>query len=256
MTLFPARGLFRTAPHGAYIAQGAIVTGDVSLGQDVGIWFVARLAMYDDLRGWDTDPYLGPSEFYNNFGHFDVRLDVPAGWVSVWVPSANGRLSYSDSLTVEEGEDRDLGTLVVAREAVLTGRVLGGGYSLWLLNRMAFGNMKTPLASDLTRREVWLLAPLAFLAMLLFTVEAALGVLIRAETEDERPRLVVGGRTDAGDPGGNAPALTPALQAWLREMTQSFPAESAANPWVFSCLTARTLLAGGQLNQIRMSKSL
>lgn len=39
MTLFPARGLFRTAPQGAYIAQGAIVTGDVSLGQDVGIWF-------------------------------------------------------------------------------------------------------------------------------------------------------------------------------------------------------------------------
>ncbi len=29
-------------------------------------------------------------------------------------------------------------------------------------------------------------------------IEAALGVLIRAETEDERPRLVVGGRTDAG----------------------------------------------------------
>ena len=28
-------------------------------------------------------------------------------------------------------------------------------------------------------------------------IEAALGVLIRAETEDERPRLVVGGRTDA-----------------------------------------------------------
>ncbi len=39
--------------------------------------------MFDDLRqgGWDTDPYLGPSEFYNNFGHFDVKLDLPAGWL-------------------------------------------------------------------------------------------------------------------------------------------------------------------------------
>jgi hypothetical protein len=30
---------------------------------------------------WDTELYLGPSEFYNNFGRFDVRLDVPAGWL-------------------------------------------------------------------------------------------------------------------------------------------------------------------------------
>ena len=43
-------------------------------------WF-PRLAKYDDMRGWDTNPYLGPSEFYNNFGRFDVRLDVPAGWI-------------------------------------------------------------------------------------------------------------------------------------------------------------------------------
>ena len=35
-------------------------------------WY-PRVAVYDDLRGWDTDPYLGPSEFYNNFGHFDVQ---------------------------------------------------------------------------------------------------------------------------------------------------------------------------------------
>ena len=43
-------------------------------------WY-PRVAAYDDLRGWDTELYLGPSEFYNNFGRFDVRLDVPAGWI-------------------------------------------------------------------------------------------------------------------------------------------------------------------------------
>ena len=35
-------------------------------------WF-PRVAKYDDLRGWDTKLYLGPSEFYNNFGRFDVQ---------------------------------------------------------------------------------------------------------------------------------------------------------------------------------------
>jgi Peptidase family M1 domain len=43
-------------------------------------WY-PRVAVYDDLRGWDTSPYLGPSEFYNNFGRFDARIDVPAGWI-------------------------------------------------------------------------------------------------------------------------------------------------------------------------------
>ncbi|HEX9962561.1 MAG TPA: M1 family metallopeptidase [Pyrinomonadaceae bacterium] len=43
-------------------------------------WY-PRLAKYDDLHGWDTNPYLGPSEFYNNFGRFDVKIEVPAGWL-------------------------------------------------------------------------------------------------------------------------------------------------------------------------------
>ena len=43
-------------------------------------WY-PRIAKYDDLRGWDNNFYLGPSEFYNNFGRFDVSLDVPAGWI-------------------------------------------------------------------------------------------------------------------------------------------------------------------------------
>ena len=43
-------------------------------------WY-PRVAVYDDLRGWDPELYLGPSEFYNNFGRFDVSIDVPAGWI-------------------------------------------------------------------------------------------------------------------------------------------------------------------------------
>ncbi len=43
-------------------------------------WY-PRLAKYDDLRGWDTNIYLGPSEFYNNYGRFDVKIEVPAGWI-------------------------------------------------------------------------------------------------------------------------------------------------------------------------------
>jgi NADH-quinone oxidoreductase subunit M len=51
-----------------------------------------------------------------------------------------------------------------------TGMVLGGGYSLWLLNRLLFGNIKNYSISefnDLTRLEFYYLAPFAFLTILL-----------------------------------------------------------------------------------------
>lgn len=71
----------------------------------VAYWY-PRVAVYDDLRagGWNTEPYLGPSEFYNNFGRYDVSIDVPAGWIvgatgvlqnpgDVLTPAARQRLS-------------------------------------------------------------------------------------------------------------------------------------------------------------------
>jgi hypothetical protein len=81
-------------------------------------WY-PRVAVYDDLRGWDSEVYLGPSEFYNNFGRFDVSLDVPAGWIvsgtgvlqnpeQVLTPAARARLARvleSDSITTIVGPD-------------------------------------------------------------------------------------------------------------------------------------------------------
>lgn len=39
MTLFPAKGLFRALEGGAFAARNAILTGDLTLAEDVGIWF-------------------------------------------------------------------------------------------------------------------------------------------------------------------------------------------------------------------------
>ena len=81
-------------------------------------WY-PRVAKYDDMRGWDTNPYLGPSEFYNNFGRFDVYYDVPAGWIvsstgvlqneqEVLTAAARERLSHvleSDNVITIVGPD-------------------------------------------------------------------------------------------------------------------------------------------------------
>jgi len=39
MSLFPSRGLFRPIEGGGFAATNAILTGDVTLAEDVGIWF-------------------------------------------------------------------------------------------------------------------------------------------------------------------------------------------------------------------------
>ena len=43
----------------------------------VAQWY-PRMCVYDDLRGWNTNPYLGASEFYLEYGDFDVRISAPS----------------------------------------------------------------------------------------------------------------------------------------------------------------------------------
>ncbi|MDR7212720.1 M1 family metallopeptidase [Flavobacterium piscis] len=40
-------------------------------------WY-PRMCVYDDVRGWNTAPYLGASEFYLEYGNFDVNITAPA----------------------------------------------------------------------------------------------------------------------------------------------------------------------------------
>ena len=42
---------------------------------------IPRMAVYDDVRGWNTDPYLGQGEFYLEYGDIDYAVTVPAGYV-------------------------------------------------------------------------------------------------------------------------------------------------------------------------------
>jgi hypothetical protein len=54
---------------------------------ELGQWY-PRLAVYDDVRGWNHEPYIGAGEFYLEYGSFDVALRVPAAYVV----GATGRL--------------------------------------------------------------------------------------------------------------------------------------------------------------------
>jgi len=82
----------------------------------VAQWY-PQVAKFDDLRGWDVEPHLGSSEFYNNYGRYDVSLDLPGGWLvgatgtlqnpgdvlSPMVRQRLGRVTASDSQQVIVG---------------------------------------------------------------------------------------------------------------------------------------------------------
>lgn len=60
--------------------HGSDRMGRDSLLYEIAQWY-PRMAVYDDVRGWNTDPYLGQGEFYLEYGDYDYSVTVPAGYV-------------------------------------------------------------------------------------------------------------------------------------------------------------------------------
>ena len=59
--------------------------GSDRMGRDGTLYELAqwypRMAVYDDVRGWNTEPYVGQGEFYLEYGDFEYSVTAPAGYV-------------------------------------------------------------------------------------------------------------------------------------------------------------------------------
>jgi hypothetical protein len=110
---------------------------DGSYVYEVAQWY-PRLAVYDDVRGWNTEQYLGQGEFYLDYGSFDVSLTVPANMLvaatgtlqnpaQVLTAAQRARLARaraSDSTVVIRGKDEiaDPASRPLARSGSFTWR--------------------------------------------------------------------------------------------------------------------------------------
>ena len=76
-----------------------IRTGEIEPGADFIAYFFPRIAVYDDIDGWNTNPYLGTQEFYNDFCHFNINISVPENY-AVWCTGnlVNGKEVLSDEI--------------------------------------------------------------------------------------------------------------------------------------------------------------
>jgi Peptidase family M1 domain len=61
-------------------AHGADRMGREGSLYQIAQWY-PRLAVYDDVHGWNTTQYLGQGEFYLEYGNFEYEVTVPAGYI-------------------------------------------------------------------------------------------------------------------------------------------------------------------------------
>ena len=79
----------------------------------VAQWFPA-VAVYDDVNGWNTLPYLGTGEFYTNFGTYELEITVPRDMLVV----ATGVLQNPEEVYTAQQQER-LAEAMGTRETVM-----------------------------------------------------------------------------------------------------------------------------------------
>jgi hypothetical protein len=79
---------------GGRTSWGTAEHGDI---YDIAQWYPC-MCVYDDIRGWDTLPYIG-SEFYLEYGQFDYYVTVPSSFL---VAGSGELLNPAEVLTKRE----------------------------------------------------------------------------------------------------------------------------------------------------------
>ncbi|MGI4870827.1 MAG: M1 family metallopeptidase [Janthinobacterium lividum] len=73
-------------------------TGEVAPGAAFVAYFFPRIAVYDDIDGWNKTAYTGGPEFYNDFCHFAADVTVPRNSL-VW---ATGDLTNAEQVLTKK----------------------------------------------------------------------------------------------------------------------------------------------------------
>jgi len=71
---------FDVAWHFRVPEHGADRMGREGSLYEIAQWY-PRVAVFDDVRGWNTDPYEGQGEFYLEYGDFTYQVTLPAGYI-------------------------------------------------------------------------------------------------------------------------------------------------------------------------------
>jgi hypothetical protein len=109
-----------------------IRTGQVDSGAFFIAYFFPRVAVYDDIDGWNRNPYLGDLEFYNDFCNFDVEVTVPGDYM-VWgtgdLVNRQEVLSAAVNQRIDQASTADGIVTIVDTGELATGTIIHRGDS-------------------------------------------------------------------------------------------------------------------------------
>jgi len=88
--------------HFQYLDGYKIRTGDNGNGVAFIGYFYPKVAVYDDIDGWDTKSYNILHEFYSDFNRYEVEISAPEGYIV----SATGRLQNPEAVLMPKYEKR------------------------------------------------------------------------------------------------------------------------------------------------------
>jgi hypothetical protein len=104
--------------HFSVPAMGAARMGHDGPLYEIAQWY-PRMVVYDDVKGWNHEPYIGAGEFYLEYGSFDVTLTVP----STYLVAATGELANPEQVLTSTQRQR----LALARKSDTTVAIVTAG---------------------------------------------------------------------------------------------------------------------------------
>src|SRR3954454_11704421 len=126
------------------------------MGRDGSLYEIAqwypRLAVYDDVHGWNTDQYLGQGEFYLEYGTIDYEVTVPAGYI---VAGSGVLQNPGDVLTPVQRQRLSAAVHSDTTVAIITGAELSSGTA----RPTQDGSLTWRFRADNARDVAWAAAP-------------------------------------------------------------------------------------------------
>ncbi len=115
---------------------------------EIAQWY-PRMAVYDDVLGWNNQPYLGAGEFYLSYGNIDYKITVPYDHIVV----GSGELVNIDEVFPKEIANR----YKKAKESDATYAIIGLNDvgNTKLTRPVQKGNLTWHFKIDQTRDAAW-----------------------------------------------------------------------------------------------------
>ena len=96
-------------------------------------WY-PRMCVYDDVRGWNVNPYLGASEFYLEYGDFDISITAPSNHVVVCsgeLTNPKEVFSAEEFKKYNEAKNSDNTVMIHSLNDVLVAKNTSGNSKTW-----------------------------------------------------------------------------------------------------------------------------